>query len=175
MGTQAHRVAGRRQSQTTGRLRRPRGTSSSWYKNAIIYELHVRTFFDSDGDGAILLNVRATDPAGNVATASRVVPFDGSMVIIDDGYQVRLAECIGSWIGVVNRKILQRERVPPWVPVNLPELPVLADFVRAVMRVGSPEADQYLALITLAHGPTLTRALGRPAPLRSERGHADQH
>jgi hypothetical protein len=129
----------------------------------------------TEGSYAILLNVRATDPAGNVATASRVVPFDGSMVIIDDGYQVRLAECIGSWIGVVNRKILQRERVPPWVPVNLPELPVLADFVRAVMRVGSPEADQYLALITLAHGPTLTRALGRPAPLRSERGHADQH
>jgi hypothetical protein len=42
MGTQAHRVAARRQSPTTGRLRRPRGTSSSWYKDAIIYELHVR-------------------------------------------------------------------------------------------------------------------------------------
>ena len=22
-----------------------------WYKDAIIYELHVRTFYDSDGDG----------------------------------------------------------------------------------------------------------------------------
>lgn len=22
-----------------------------WYKDAILYELHVRTFFDSDGDG----------------------------------------------------------------------------------------------------------------------------
>ena len=51
MGTQAHPAAARRQSPTTGRLRRPRGTSFGWYKDAIIYELHVRTFFDSDGDG----------------------------------------------------------------------------------------------------------------------------
>jgi hypothetical protein len=128
----------------------------------------------TEGSFAILLNVRATDPAGNVATASRWVHFDGSVVIIDDDYQVRLAQCIGSWIGVVNRKILQRDRVPPWVPVNLPELPVLADFVRAVMRVGTPEADQYLALVTLAHGPTLTRALQQPMMLRPARGQADR-
>ena len=26
-------------------------TDSAWYKDAIVYELHVKTFHDSDGDG----------------------------------------------------------------------------------------------------------------------------
>src|SRR5215831_12918839 len=28
-------------------------TASPWYKDAIIYELHVRSFFDSNGDGIV--------------------------------------------------------------------------------------------------------------------------
>jgi hypothetical protein len=116
----------------------------------------------AEGSYRLLLNVRARDPAGNVATSWGYVHFDGSVVVIDDGYHERLAECVRFWISVVNRKILQRDRVPPWVPVNLPEPRILTDFVRAVMRVGTPEAEQVLALTTLAHGPTLTRALQGP-------------
>src|SRR5215471_7719159 len=31
--------------------KRPENPSSFWYKDALIYELHVRAFFDSNGDG----------------------------------------------------------------------------------------------------------------------------
>lgn len=34
----------------TRRLR-AEGRDSRWYKDAVVYELHVRTFYDSDGDG----------------------------------------------------------------------------------------------------------------------------
>ena len=49
-----------RSAAVTGRHRPPAATGespraerrrSSWYKDAILYELHVRTFHDSDGDG----------------------------------------------------------------------------------------------------------------------------
>jgi maltose alpha-D-glucosyltransferase/alpha-amylase len=45
-------VSGRRGGSSVAR-RPPRAEPgrASWYKDAIIYELHVRTFHDSDGDG----------------------------------------------------------------------------------------------------------------------------
>jgi maltose alpha-D-glucosyltransferase / alpha-amylase len=42
---------GRRRPTAVARSRRPGTGSSGWYKDAIIYELHVRTFHDGDGDG----------------------------------------------------------------------------------------------------------------------------
>jgi maltose alpha-D-glucosyltransferase/alpha-amylase len=32
-------------------LKRPEGDDPLWYKDAVLYEIHVRAFFDSDGDG----------------------------------------------------------------------------------------------------------------------------
>jgi maltose alpha-D-glucosyltransferase/alpha-amylase len=42
---------GHRSPTAAARSHRTGTGSSSWYKDAIIYELHVRTFYDSDGDG----------------------------------------------------------------------------------------------------------------------------
>jgi 1,4-alpha-glucan branching enzyme len=63
---------------------------SSWYKDAIVYELHPRTFYDSDGDGI-------GDFAGLTAkldylqelgiTAIWLLPFYPSP-LRDDGYDI---------------------------------------------------------------------------------------
>jgi len=47
----ASRVSERRRHTRAPRPRRTESTDPAWYKQAIIYELHVRTFHDSDGDG----------------------------------------------------------------------------------------------------------------------------
>ena len=70
--------------------RRPEPRTSLWYKDAIIYELHVRTFYDSDGDGI-------GDFAGLTAkldylrdlgvTAIWLLPFYPSP-LRDDGYDI---------------------------------------------------------------------------------------
>jgi maltose alpha-D-glucosyltransferase/alpha-amylase len=43
--------AGRQRPSAAASRRRPRAGGSTWYKDAIIYEVHVRTFHDGDGDG----------------------------------------------------------------------------------------------------------------------------
>ena len=52
MGQDASSVARRPRRPRATRRARPAGSvSPDWYKDAIIYELHVRTFHDGDGDG----------------------------------------------------------------------------------------------------------------------------
>ena len=42
----------RRRAAAVARQSRPTATPDSrWYKDAVVYELHVRTFYDSNGDG----------------------------------------------------------------------------------------------------------------------------
>ena len=47
----ASRVSERRRHTRAPRPRRTESTDPAWYKQAIVYEFHVRTFHDSDGDG----------------------------------------------------------------------------------------------------------------------------
>jgi maltose alpha-D-glucosyltransferase / alpha-amylase len=89
-GPGAHRLAGGRPSATPGRRLRPRGTSLGWYKDAIIYELHVRTFFDSDGDGIgdfAGLTTRLDYLHDLGITAIWLLPFYPSP-LRDDGYDI---------------------------------------------------------------------------------------
>jgi len=73
--------------------RRPRRTESgspTWYKDAIVYELHVRTFHDSDGDGigdfaGLTAKVDYLQDLG--VTAIWLLPFYPSP-LRDDGYDI---------------------------------------------------------------------------------------
>jgi 1,4-alpha-glucan branching enzyme len=67
----------------------PPGTSP-WYKDAIIYELHVRTFYDSDGDGIGDFSglTAKLDYLQNLGvTALWLLPFYPSP-LRDDGYDI---------------------------------------------------------------------------------------
>src|SRR4029079_12802008 len=66
------------------------GSAGRWYEDAIIYELHVRAFADSDGDGIgdfLRLTDRLHCPAGLSATAIWLLPFYPSP-LRDDGYDI---------------------------------------------------------------------------------------
>jgi maltose alpha-D-glucosyltransferase / alpha-amylase len=92
MGQDGVRPVSRRRSRLVGEPRSRRGESGDplWYKQAIVYELHVRTFYDSDGDGI-------GDFAGLTAkldylhdlgiTALWLLPFYPSP-LRDDGYDI---------------------------------------------------------------------------------------
>lgn len=61
-----------------------------WYKDAIIYELHVKTFFDSDGDGSGDFRglMRKLDYLEDIGiTAIWLLPFYPSP-LRDDGYDI---------------------------------------------------------------------------------------
>ena len=63
---------------------------SHWYKDAIIYEVHVRSFYDSDGDGigdfrGLIQKVPYLRDLG--VTAVWVLPFYPSP-LLDDGYDI---------------------------------------------------------------------------------------
>ncbi|HSH22096.1 MAG TPA: maltose alpha-D-glucosyltransferase, partial [Candidatus Caenarcaniphilales bacterium] len=66
------------------------GSGPLWYKDAIIYELHVRAFFDSDGDGSgdfRGLTARLDYLADLGVTAIWLLPFYPSP-LKDDGYDI---------------------------------------------------------------------------------------
>ncbi|MFS8640762.1 MAG: maltose alpha-D-glucosyltransferase [Symbiobacteriaceae bacterium] len=68
----------------------PAGARTLWYKDAIIYEVHVRTFYDSDGDGygdfrGLTEKLDYLQDLG--VTALWVLPFYPSPWV-DDGYDV---------------------------------------------------------------------------------------
>ena len=66
------------------------GDESQWYKDAIIYELHVRSFFDSNGDGSgdfIGLTQKLDYLADLGVTAIWMLPFYPSPGK-DDGYDI---------------------------------------------------------------------------------------
>ena len=73
------------------RVRFPKSmTTAHWYKDAIIYELHVKTFYDSDGDGVgdfrgLLEKLPYFEELG--VTAIWLLPFYPSP-LRDDGYDI---------------------------------------------------------------------------------------
>ncbi|MDQ6636289.1 MAG: alpha-amylase family glycosyl hydrolase, partial [Candidatus Dormibacteraeota bacterium] len=68
----------------------PLDDTPDWYKDAVIYELHVRSFRDSDGDGVgdfTGLIQKLDHIAGLGATALWILPFYPSP-LRDDGYDI---------------------------------------------------------------------------------------
>ncbi|HWC31269.1 MAG TPA: alpha-amylase family glycosyl hydrolase, partial [Dehalococcoidia bacterium] len=66
------------------------GTAADWYKDAVIYELHVRAFFDSNGDGigdftGLAAKLDYLKDLG--VTAVWLLPFYPSPGL-DDGYDI---------------------------------------------------------------------------------------
>src|SRR5688500_20316687 len=68
----------------------PAGDERHWYKDAVIYELHVRSFFDADGDGVgdfrgLASKLDYLQDLG--VTALWLLPFYPSP-LRDDGYDI---------------------------------------------------------------------------------------
>jgi maltose alpha-D-glucosyltransferase/alpha-amylase len=73
-----------------GRLEAPEGGTERWYKDAVIYEVHVRAFHDSDGDGigdfrGLIQKLDYIQELG--VTALWLLPFYPSP-LRDDGYDI---------------------------------------------------------------------------------------
>jgi maltose alpha-D-glucosyltransferase/alpha-amylase len=73
-----------------GKSEQPSAPPSLWYKDAIIYQLHVRAFFDSDGDGigdfkGLIQKLDYIQDLG--VTAIWLLPFYPSP-LKDDGYDI---------------------------------------------------------------------------------------
>jgi hypothetical protein len=104
--------------------------------------------------------VKATDPAGNVATAQKGVGFEGDTVTILGGYQEKLAQCIRELLDRLKRiRTDQLVFIPQWVPVNYPDPGELAGLIRFLAAQSTGEADQFLLQAKLAHGSSYLRAL----------------
>ena len=112
----------------------------------------------AEGCFGLKVSLVALDAAGQSVAATTGAQFDGDVVLIGDGYQQKLAECIRFWIGVAEGYKLQ-DRVPRWVPVNYPPEAQLIEFIRYLFAVDTPEAQELLPHIRLAHGTSYTRAL----------------
>ncbi|HEY3203987.1 MAG TPA: hypothetical protein VGL03_10035 [Thermoanaerobaculia bacterium] len=111
-----------------------------------------------EGCFGLKVSVIALDPMGQSVSATSGVQFDGDVVEIGGGYHEKLAECIRFWIGVAEGYKLQ-DRVPRWVPVNYPPEAQLVEFIRFMFAVDTPEAQELLPHVRLAHGTSYTRAL----------------
>jgi hypothetical protein len=113
-----------------------------------------------EGNYGFILTVKATDPAGNVATAQNGVGFEGDTVIILGGYQEKLAQCIRELLDRLKRiRTDQLVVIPPWVPVNYPDPGELAGLIRFLAAQSTGEADEFLLQAKLAHGSSYLRAL----------------
>jgi hypothetical protein len=111
------------------------------------------------GDYSVALSVKATDPAGNVATMTVGVQFAGDVVLIGGGYQQKLADCARQAFLQASKVHTIPQVVPQWVAVNYPAPEQLVALIRYLVAVSTPEADTLLAEAKLAHGTSFYRAL----------------
>ena len=108
-----------------------------WYKDAIIYQLHVKSFFDSnnDGIGDFPGLVSKLDYIANLgATAIWLLPFYPSPRL-DDGYDISEYRAVHPDYGTMAD--LRRFIAPPRAK---PAWPVLARLGRAPLRLVAPLA-----------------------------------
>jgi len=85
-----HRASGASKMKNMGHEQVQNGGEPLWYKDAIIYELHVKTFYDSDGDGmgdfrGLIEKLDYLQELG--ITAIWLLPFYPSP-LRDDGYDI---------------------------------------------------------------------------------------
>jgi hypothetical protein len=117
-----------------------------------------------DGSYAVTLGVVATDSSGVTAEAATGVAFVGETVLIGGDYQERLAECARrELLDRAKTGPVQRELIPEWVPVNYPLAEDLLQLIRGLTAQRTPETDELLAHVRLAHGGSFDRALASPA------------
>jgi hypothetical protein len=123
----------------------------------------------ADGNYGFMISVKATDPAGKVATASIGVRFEGDGVAILGDYHAKLAECIAGILERIKRRRLDEVgEVPPWVPVNYPRPDELIALMRFLAAAGTAETDQALLHTKLAHASSYLRALAHREAIEEE-------
>jgi hypothetical protein len=128
----------------------------------------------SEGDYAFILTATATDCDGNpvqndanyTLNTSINVQFEGDHVEIGGGYAADVQYC-GHLLSDFMKKILdeykQWQEVPIWQQVNYPAPDDMIRYIRDVMALGVPEADEILLTSKVAHGNSFYRALLSPA------------
>src|ERR1700734_2977151 len=90
MATTADRILNQLRSEKPSAKKQASATDPLWYKDAIIYELHVRAFADSNGDGigdfpGLLSRLDYLQELGG--TCLWILPFFPSP-LRDDGYDI---------------------------------------------------------------------------------------
>lgn len=131
----------------------------------------------TEGDYSFYLNATATDCAGqpihddtNGDLNTYVqVQFEGDYVDIGGGYAADVQYC-GQLLYQLAQKISHQydpnQTVPIWQQVNYPPPEGLIQFIRDVVALGIPQADEILVTSKIAHGNSFYRALFSPAATR---------
>ena len=128
----------------------------------------------SEGDYAFYLNVTATDCKGNpvqddsqsILSTWVHVQFEGDHVDIGGGYGADVQHCaqlLAEWIKRITQQYMPQQKVPIWQQVNYPPPEGLIEYIRDLIALGIPQADEVLVASKIAHGNSFYRALLSPA------------
>ena len=141
--------AHRNQPWSAGVKKQSSATDPLWYKDAIIYELHVRAFADSNGDGigdfpGLLSRLDYLQDLG--ITCIWLLPFF-PLLLRDDGYEISNYVDVNPSYGIAARgdrsaRVGRTVCPPAWAAVHRRILPAQAYGVdrvfAACFRLGSP-------------------------------------
>jgi hypothetical protein len=128
----------------------------------------------SEGDYSFYLNVTATDCKGNpvqddthkTLSTWLHVQFEGDHVDIGGGYAADVQHCaqlLADWIKKITQQYVPQQKVPIWEQVNYPPPERMIEFIRDLIALGIPQADEVLVASKIAHGNSFYRALLSPA------------
>jgi hypothetical protein len=132
------------------------------------------TNMPSEGNYSFYLNVSATDCNGNPVQDDAghnlgtlaYVQFEGHHVVIGGDYLgdvQRCAHTLQQWLQEITHKYMPSQKVPIWQQVNYPAPEDLIEYIRDVVALGIPEADEVLVASKIAHGNSFFRAILSPA------------
>jgi hypothetical protein len=121
----------------------------------------------SEGDYGFRLYVTATDckgnpvqdDAGNALTTWIDVQFEGDHVDIGGGYAADVQHCAQQLWSWLNGLHIVAGKIPLWPPVNYPPPESLIEYMRDLVALGAPQADEILVASKIAHGNSFYRAL----------------
>ena len=128
----------------------------------------------SEGNFSVQLNATATDCAGatmkNAANQQlktvAFIKFEGAHVDIGGGYADDVQECaqkMRELIDKISDKFKISQKVPIWQQVNYPSPEEMLIYIRDVVALDIPQADDILLTSKLAHGDSFYRAIFSPA------------
>jgi hypothetical protein len=128
------------------------------------------TNIPAEGDYSFYLNVSATDCSNKPVQddmqkdlhARIQVQFEGDHVDIGGGYAADVQSCgqhLRQWLEEVIDKYTPEQIVPIWQQVNYPPVEGLVEYIRDVVALGIPEADEILVASKIAHGNSFSRAI----------------